>query len=173
MRVERARVERTTALGVAPTPAQLAEHIGVDVEDVLEAREAYRALRADSLDQPRFSSVDDSEETLIDTIGTEDDEIGRALERVSLDALIHTLDERDQEIVRLYYEQELTQAEIGERLGYSQMHISRLLRRAVEELLARRDAARLAAPTYPGRYFSARTLSIPSDASTSAAILAA
>ena len=135
MCVERAKQELTTAGGAAPTPAELAEHIGVDFEDVLEAREAYRALRADSLDQPRFSSVDDSEETLIDTLGTQDDEIGRALERVSLDALIHTLDERDQEIVRLYYQQELTQTEIGERLGYSQMHISRLLRGAIQELL--------------------------------------
>ena len=142
MSVERANQERTTA-PAAPTPAELAEHIGVDVEDVLEAREAYRALRADSLDQPRFSSVDDSEETLIDTLGTQDDEMGRALERVSLDALIHTLGERDQEIVRLYDERGATQTEIGERLGYSQMHISRLLRSAIQRP-AGGDAARLA-----------------------------
>ena len=140
MRVERVTEELTTAIGAPPTPAQLAEHVGVDVEDVLEAREAYRALRADSLDQPRFSSEEDGDDTLIDTLGTQDAEIGRVLERVALDTLIQTLEERDQEIVRLYYRYELTQAEIGARLGYSQMHISRLLRRAIDELAATQQA---------------------------------
>ena len=137
MRVERVKEELTTALGASPTPAQLADHVGVGVEDVLEAREAYRALRADSLDQPRFSDgADDGDETLIDTLGTQDDEIGQVFERIALDALIHALEPRDQEIVRLYYQHELTQSEIGERLGFSQMHISRLLRRATDQLLA-------------------------------------
>ena len=57
-----------------------------------------------------------------------------ALDRVALDSLLDELDERDRAIVRLYYREELTQSQIGERLGYSQMHISRLLRRAVGEL---------------------------------------
>jgi RNA polymerase sigma-B factor len=137
MRVEHVNEELAIASGGAPTPGEIAGYIGVSVEEVLEAREAYRALRADSLDQPRFSA-DDGDETLIDTLGTRDAEIRRAFERVTLDALIDTLSERDQLIVRLYYQQELTQSEIGRRLGYSQMHISRLLRRATEQLL---DAA--------------------------------
>ena len=53
---------------------------------------------------------------------------------MTLDALLATLDEREQAIVRLYYQHELTQSEIGEQLGYSQMHISRLLRRAITRL---------------------------------------
>ena len=48
--------------------------------------------------------------------------------------MLDTLDERDRTIIRLYYQDELTQAEIGRRLGYSQMHVSRLLRQAVERL---------------------------------------
>ena len=52
-----------------------------------------------------------------------------------LEALLETLEQRERLIVRLYYQDELTQAEIGRRLGYSQMHISRLLRKATEQLL--------------------------------------
>jgi RNA polymerase sigma-B factor len=56
------------------------------------------------------------------------------LDHATLDALIRELGARDRAIVQLYYREELTQAEIGELLGYSQMHISRLLRRAVGQL---------------------------------------
>ena len=72
----------------------------------------------------------------MDTLGARDTEMRRVLDRVALDTLLSTLDERDQAIVRLYYQEELTQSEIGEQLGYSQMHISRLLRGAIAQLLS-------------------------------------
>jgi RNA polymerase sigma-B factor len=134
LRVVRLNDELTAASGTPPTVAQIAEHAGVDVEAVVEAREAYRALNADSLDQPRRGG-EDEDGSLIDTIGARDGEIRRAFDRVALGALLETLDARERLIVQLYYQHELTQAEIGERLGYSQMHISRLLRAAVEHLL--------------------------------------
>ena len=134
LRVMRLNDELTAATGTPPTVAQIAEHAGVDVEAVVEAREAHRALHADSLDQPRRGGEDD-DGSLIDTIGARDPEIRRAFDRVALDALLETLDERERLIVQLYYQHELTQTEIGERLGYSQMHISRLLRGAVQQLL--------------------------------------
>ena len=114
---------------------------GVEVKDVLEARAAYRTLHADSLDQPRSSREGDEGGSLLDTLGDRDIEIRRAFDRVMLGALLETLQERDRLIVRLYYQDELTQAEIGRRLGYSQMYISRLLHRAIERLLlaARQD----------------------------------
>ena len=65
----------------------------------------------------------------------------RAHDRTALYSVLDTLDERDRTIIRLYYKDELTQAEIGRRLGYSQMHVSRLLRQAVERLRLDRDAA--------------------------------
>jgi RNA polymerase sigma-B factor len=58
-----------------------------------------------------------------------------AFDRVVLDSLLDTLEERDQKIVQLYYREELTQSEIGDRLGLSQMHISRLLRQATAQLV--------------------------------------
>jgi len=141
LRVERVHEELFTAAGTPPTPAQIAELAGVEVEAVLEARAAYRALHADSLDQPWSWGEGDEGGSLLDTLGDRDIEIRRAFDRVMLGALLETLEERERLIVRLYYQDELTQAEIGRRLGYSQMHISRLLQRAIERLLlaARQD----------------------------------
>jgi RNA polymerase sigma-B factor len=133
LRVERATADLEPALGAPPTAAQVAGHLGVSVETVLEAREARGALQADSLDRPR--SDGDGEDTLGDTLGDHDPDLRRALDVATLDALLDTLDARGQAVVRLYYQQELTQSQIGERLGVSQMHVSRLLRRALGELV--------------------------------------
>ena len=138
MRIQRFNEAALASSGTAPTAAQIAQQAGISVEEVIEAREAYQALHADSLDQPRGSSDDDGRLSLVETMGTPDGELDRALDRVLLASLLETLEERDQTIVRLYYQEELTQAEIGQRLGYSQMHISRLLRQATAQLV---DAA--------------------------------
>jgi RNA polymerase sigma-B factor len=126
--------ELSVTNGCPPTAVEIAEYVGVSIEEVLEAREAYSALYSESLD--RIRNLGDGETgALIDTLGARDAEIRRAFERVTLDALLETLEERERTIVKLYYQEELTQTEIGRLLGYSQMHVSRLLRRAVGELL--------------------------------------
>jgi RNA polymerase sigma-B factor len=92
-------------------------------------------MHATSLDRPAQAEDNDGA-TMLDTIGSRDAELRRAFDRVALEALLDTLDERERTIVELYYQRELTQSEIGQRLGYSQMHISRLLRRATSRLSA-------------------------------------
>ena len=67
-------------------------------------------------------------------MGGTDANLERVLERSNLDAMINSLEDRDRLIVRLYFQGELTQSQIGVRLGLSQMHISRLLRGAVKQL---------------------------------------
>jgi RNA polymerase sigma-B factor len=136
LRVERISEDLLAEGGHAATAARIAERAGdgIEVEDVLEAREAFRALHSDSLDRPRGPREDDEAVSLLDTLGDSDLEIGRAHDRAALAAVLDTLDERDRTIIHLYYQDELTQAEIGRRLGYSQMHVSRLLRQAVERL---------------------------------------
>jgi RNA polymerase sigma-B factor len=136
LRIQRLNEDAWATTGAAATAAQIAERAGVSVEAVIEAREAHQAMRADSLDQPLRSGEDDGDASLIDTIGSADVALEHAFDRVVLDALLETLDERDRVIVRLYYREELTQSEIGERLGLSQMHISRLLRQATAQLAA-------------------------------------
>ena len=134
LRVERINEELVAETGHKATAVQLSERAGICIEDVLEAREAFRALHSDSLDQPRGARDDEDAGSLLDTLGDADLELVRAHDRTALYSVLDTLDERDRTIIRLYYKEELTQAEIGRRLGYSQMHVSRLLRQAVERL---------------------------------------
>ena len=136
LRIERLNNEMIAETGHSPTAAQIAARAGsgIGIEDVMEARTAFRALHSDSLDQPRGRRDDDEASSLLDTLGDSDLELGRAHDRAALDAVLQTLDERDRTIIHLYYQDELTQAEIGQRMGYSQMHVSRLLRQAVERL---------------------------------------
>ena len=136
MEVTRLNDELSAATGTPPTAAQIAEHAGVDVEAILEAREASRALHFDSLDRPTRNGDGQDGDSVLETLGARDTEMRRVLDRVALDTLLSTLDEREQVIVRLYYQEELTQSEIGEQLGYSQMHVSRLLRGAIAQLLS-------------------------------------
>jgi RNA polymerase sigma-B factor len=133
MRVHQLESELSGALGESPTVAELAEAALLGPEEVLEARVAYRALHASSLDAPTQDAEGETP-ALIETMGGDDDGYRTVLDRSALDSLLGGLDTRDRAIIELYFREELTQSEIGERLGYSQMHISRLLRRAVGEL---------------------------------------
>jgi RNA polymerase sigma-B factor len=108
----------------------------VSVEDVLEAMEAATAYEATSLDAPRGSSLDDEEWTHGSALGDED--AGYELVDLS-DALRGTLEAlpaRERLILRLRFERDLTQAEIANCVGVSQMHVSRLLRRSLDRLSA-------------------------------------
>jgi RNA polymerase sigma-B factor len=134
MQVTHINDELSAATGTPPTVAEIAAYAGVEVEAIFEAREASRALHSDSLDRPSRNDDDQEGVSVLETLGARDTELRRVLDRVTLDALLDTLDDREQLIVRLYYLQELTQSEIGEQLGYSQMHISRLLRGAIAQL---------------------------------------
>jgi RNA polymerase sigma-B factor len=132
-------VERTTdrlgrELGRAPTVAQLADATGLTLEEVLDAREASAAHAATSLSAP--AGADDDGATLGDLIGSEDDGYARADDRATVAALLRTLSRREREILRLRLEEDLTQSEIGARVGLSQMHVSRLLRQILEKLHA-------------------------------------
>jgi RNA polymerase sigma-B factor len=122
--------------GRHPTATELAAAAGVDVEDVLEAREAHRALYSDSLQQPSRSEREDDDLSLLETLGESDFELDRVVDRAALDSVLARLHERERLIVQLYYRDELTQVEIGRRIGYSQMHVSRILRTAVAQMRA-------------------------------------
>jgi RNA polymerase sigma-B factor len=133
MAVHRLEQELGGEAGESPTVAEIAAAASLTDEEVLEARAAYSALRASSLDATTRDSDGDAP-SLLDTLGSTDDGYGSALDRSALDSLLESLDARGRAIVELYFRDELTQSEIGARLGYSQMHVSRLLRRAVGEL---------------------------------------
>ena len=131
LRLDRMVETLTGELGRAPTPGELADRTGASVEDVIEALGAASAHYPDSLDRPVGEDGEDSIGLLLG-----DEERGYDhVENVELiDGLLGTLPEREREILRLRFEDELTQAEIGRRLGISQMHVSRLIRQSIAKL---------------------------------------
>jgi RNA polymerase sigma-B factor len=137
VRVERVSDELSRELGRAPSVAEIAERIGTTAEQVLEAREASAAYRAVSLDRPRDDD-DEGDAGMADTFGVEDPGFGVAEDAATVERLMRVLSEREREVLRLRFAEDLTQSEIGERVGVSQMHVSRLIRHAVAQL---REAA--------------------------------
>ena len=135
LRIQRHQDGAVAATGHHPTVAELAEWEGVEVEDVVEARLAQRAYRSHLLSQPLRSEEGD-EISLLDSLGELDADLERVVDRAALDAMLEQLDQRARLAVELYYRHELTQSEIAERLGCSQMHISRVLRAALAQLRA-------------------------------------
>jgi RNA polymerase sigma-B factor len=136
IRVDRVSVDLEGELGRPPTPDEVARHIGVGVEQVLDARAAAAGHRAISLDRPRDDA--DTGENLVDVIGADDPGYLLADATVTVERLMTVLSERDREVLRLRFAEDLTQSEIGARVGLSQMHVSRLIRHAVAQL---REAA--------------------------------
>jgi len=137
VKVEKVGEEMSRELGRAPTPAELAERTGTTQEQVLEAREASAAYRAVSLDRPR-TDEDEEGESYADAVGAEDPGYRVAEDAATIERLMRVLSDREREVLRLRFEEDLTQSEIGERVGVSQMHVSRLIRQSVARL---REAA--------------------------------
>ncbi|HWI71459.1 MAG TPA: SigB/SigF/SigG family RNA polymerase sigma factor, partial [Baekduia sp.] len=130
--VERTADELLREIGRPPTVAQLAQRTGLTLEEVLDAREAVAAHAATSLSAPAGGEHEGT--VLGDLLGAEDDGYARADDRATVAALVRTLSRREREILRLRLEEDLTQSEIGARVGLSQMHVSRLLRQILEKL---------------------------------------
>ena len=138
LRAQREREEFAAEHGHAPTAAQLAQRLGVDVEQLLEAREAVGARRAASLDRPREDADDD--ERPVRELGVEDPGFAAAEDAATVSRLTAWLSQYEREVLRLRFDQDLTQSEIGARIGCSQMHVSRILRRAIAHLQAQAAA---------------------------------
>ncbi|HYM58574.1 MAG TPA: SigB/SigF/SigG family RNA polymerase sigma factor [Solirubrobacteraceae bacterium] len=133
VKVDRVSEEMSLELGRAPTMVEMAERLRVAPEQVLEAREAAGAYRAVSLDRPRN---DDEEGELVDAFGAEDHGYTVAEDAATVERLMRVLTEREREVLRLRFEEDLTQSEIGTLVGVSQMHVSRLIRQSIARLRA-------------------------------------
>jgi len=129
-----AAVERLSRdLGRSPSPQQVAIKLGLPVEQVLEALEAGAAYDAISLDRPRRSGEDESD-TIADGLGHADERFELIENRATVGRGFKSLPQRERRILYLRFAEGLTQAEIGERMGMSQMHVSRLTRRAIDRV---------------------------------------
>jgi RNA polymerase sigma-B factor len=122
----------TVEQGATPSVAAVAERTGLSAEDVLDAIAAGRAWRPDSLQAPADPDAPDGGRE--ERIGDEDPGFDRAEDRAVLSDALRSLPARERVIVHLRFARGLTQSEIAERVGISQMHVSRLLRRSIEAL---------------------------------------
>ena len=139
VQINKAMGELARVHGRSATPAEIAEVLGCGMEEVVEAMEAARAFDAVSLETPRGG--EDEGGTYAETVGADDD----CYEMVEYSALIapamSAMPPRDQLILRLRFERDITQSEIADRLGISQMHVSRIIRRSLMRLRTVASAA--------------------------------
>ncbi|BCJ49450.1 hypothetical protein Asp14428_09250 [Actinoplanes sp. NBRC 14428] len=127
----------TQSLGRSPTVADIAAHLSVTEEEVLEGLEGARAYSATSLSTP---VTEDGATSLGDLLGADDHDLELAELRIALGPAMATLDERERTILSLRFFGNLTQSETAGRIGVSQMHISRLITRALGKLRAQLTA---------------------------------
>jgi RNA polymerase sigma-B factor len=118
--------------GRAPTVAELAQHLGMSEEEVLEGLESANAYSAVSLDAP--DTGDDDSPAVADSLGTTDDSLEGVEYRESLKPLLEKLPPREKKILLLRFFGNMTQSQIAAELGISQMHVSRLLARTLAQL---------------------------------------
>src|SRR5690606_28086067 len=130
--LRRASAAMSARLGRAPTVAELATEMGIDEDEVLDAMEAGAAYRATSLDARRPG--DDEGTSLAERLAGAETASRPVEIRVLVGQLLRRLPDREATILRLRYYDELTQSEIADRLGISQMHVSRLIRRCLIDL---------------------------------------
>jgi RNA polymerase sigma-B factor len=136
--VERSRAEVRAATGRDADVAELARLLRRPAGDVEEALQAMRGRIAESLEAPHDHLEGDGE--IGERYGAEDAGFREADARMTVDELLAAVDQRTRLVLRLRFHEDLTQTEIAERIGVSQMHVSRILRRALERLAAHADA---------------------------------
>jgi RNA polymerase sigma-B factor len=137
MSIATATSELSQRLGRSPTPREVAERLGVTIEDVLEGLESANAYSTLSLDAG--DSHEDGLGSMLESMGATDDALDHVELRESIRPLIENLPPRERQILLLRFFRQMTQAQIAEEVGISQMHVSRLLSRTLAEL---RDSIR-------------------------------
>jgi RNA polymerase sigma-B factor len=131
MQIGAATAELTQSLGRSPTPRELAEGIGCSVEEIVEGIESSNAYSTLSLDA---TDEDDGSPSMLDAIGIDDEALEHVEIRESIKPLLDRLDPREKKILLLRFFRNMTQSQIAEEIGVSQMHVSRLLSRTLQHL---------------------------------------
>ncbi|HEX2129056.1 MAG TPA: SigB/SigF/SigG family RNA polymerase sigma factor [Solirubrobacterales bacterium] len=132
--VEDAIAKLSAELERSPTIAEIADVADLTEAEVLESFEATVARRTVSLDQPSASSDAGDDTTIADRVGVDEPGYELVEDRDAIEAGAGVLDDTEREVLRLRFEEDMTQSKIAEHVGYSQMHVSRILRRALSKL---------------------------------------
>ncbi len=129
----------TADLQRTPSTEEVARYLGVEVDEVLEAMESAGAYSPISLEGP--TSDDDDAPAIIDRYATEDEQLSGADDRMFIEQTIQEFSPREREIIEMRFMEGLTQVEIAERLGISQVQVSRLLRKTLQKVREKIDPA--------------------------------
>jgi RNA polymerase sigma-B factor len=132
LEIRKARGELAQQLSRTPTDSELAEYLGASASDMLDAQRAELAFQASSLSAPLSDGTDAG--TLEDLLGGEDPQLENTLEMEAVWEHLGELPDREQRLLMMRFYGNMTQSEIGDQLGISQMHVSRLLAHALSYL---------------------------------------
>jgi RNA polymerase sigma-B factor len=136
MQISSATAELTQSLGRSPLPREIAERIGCSVEEIIEGLESSNAYATLSLDATDGSDGEPGGQSMLDAIGVDDEALEQVEIRESVKPLLESLPPREKKILLLRFFKNMTQSQIAEEIGVSQMHVSRLLTRTLEQLRA-------------------------------------
>lgn len=134
----------TTQLQRSPTVDEIADYLGASVDDVLEAMESSSAYSSVPLEGTGSSDSEDAP-SVIDRIGVEDDDLSMTDDRIMIEEALSELSPREREVIDLRFRDGLTQIEMADRLGISQVQVSRLLRRTLKKIQDHIDPSALKA----------------------------
>ncbi|TDL72154.1 RNA polymerase sigma factor SigB [Rhodococcus qingshengii] len=126
--------ELTNRYQRSPKIPEIAEHLGISEEEVLEAMELGKGYQTASVDQTIETGSDGSGVTALDVIGSEDKGYEKIDQQLLLESALHVLNEREKQIIQSTFIENKSQREVGELLGISQMHVSRMQKKAIEKL---------------------------------------
>ncbi|UCZ53690.1 RNA polymerase sigma factor SigB [Bacillus shivajii] len=133
-KIKSAVEDLTRELQRSPKVVEIAEHIGVSEEEVLETMEMGKSYQALSVDRSIEADDEGSAVTLLDLVGSNEAGYEQTDQHLLLEKAFEVLTDREKQILQLTYFDNLSQKETGEKLGISQMHVSRLQRRALQKL---------------------------------------
>lgn len=132
--LNRAREELFQRIGRAPTASEIADHMGIDRDEVVQAQIASSAYSTISFDATRNGTDEDEGRAISDRFGFVDVNLDNVVDVETVRPLLAALPEREQTVLFLRFFENLTQSQIGKKLGISQMHVSRLLARSLASL---------------------------------------
>lgn len=132
-KINRAVDELTNKLQKSPSVAEIAEYLGVSEEEVLETMEISKSYKALSVDY-KLETSDGGKVSILDLFGTEEKQYEQVDIHMILESIFPVLPKREQDILKYIFFENMSQQEVGELLGISQMHVSRLQRRSLRKL---------------------------------------
>ena len=138
--ITRATAELSQTSGRSPTVADIAAHLGVSQDDVLEGLESAQAYATLSLDATAADGDDSQGGSLADTLGDDDPSLAEVEARATLNPLLASLPPRERRIVHMRFFENMTQSQIAEQVGVSQMHVSRLLAKSLAQMRVQAEA---------------------------------